>query len=157
MSATLNVTPSFFEEEVRRAILAGLATLPNWKHTRHIFDGTQTQGAAIGDGYFYDIRLGTTTPLSSDRTGAERVETAYMIRFRMRRPPLASAENELKYSEDRHRIPQHLRRGGPWLPGGIEVVWKQTGEPVERVKAFVDTDISIACRYWARVASAGGA
>jgi hypothetical protein len=145
------MTPTFFEEEVRQKLLARLAELPTWQHTRHVFDGTATQGAAIGDGHFYDIRLGATIPLSSDRVG-ERVETAFTIRFRMRRPALASAEDELRYSEDRHRIPQYLRQQGPWLPGGVEIVWRSTSEPTERVKAFVDTDIALSARYWARVA-----
>jgi len=143
-------TPIFWPEQVRRLIVAQMQTLNGFTHARHLFGGVATQGAVIGDRTF-DVRTGRSVPEGSDASGAELVISTYRIRLRHRILPLQDANAETRQGDDRRRVEQRIRTGGGQIPDGIEMRWVETGEPVENVKGFWDTDVLVEARHWSPV------
>lgn len=140
-------TPTFLDEDVRRLLVEQIETMGGWKHSAHVFDGVETQGAAIGDRTF-DVRAGESIPLRSDRAGADYLRTRFTIRIRNKRPPKQTPEDMLRFAKDRHFVKMRVRDRGFAIPTAIMVQWERTGEPTENVKGFLDTDVFILCEFW---------
>ncbi len=140
-------TPSYRIDDVRVLLVAQTETLAGFKHARIFWGGVQQQGAQIGDRTF-DIKWGESTPLTSQRSSL-RVQTAFTLRLRHRMNPKDSSETLKLASEDPVIVKTRLLERGRSLPDAIERIWVKTGAPISSPKGeWIDTDISLLCRYW---------
>lgn len=139
-------------EDVRLMFIEQIKAMPGdfWKAARHSFADREQQGNAFGD-HTFGVRLGSSRPLSSARSGMEELQTVIIVRLRFRLKVKDGADARQSWPKETRLVENWLRSRGSKIDSSIRVEWLGSSQPVEVDGAFIDVDTSFSATYWSAV------